>query len=129
MTDKKENAENHKQEDSGIQVERLDKPKGVALIKLDGYLQQKEAKQIIGKVDSLTVEGVNKVIFDMSNVKYMNSSAMGAFTNCATLLKAKDGTLVLMNMLSNIRLVFVTLGLLGLFETAKTREEAIKLIS
>jgi len=114
---------------SVIEVERLESPDNAAVLKLGGYLQQKESKELVKHIDALSVEGVSSVILDMSNVKYINSSAMGAFTNCATLLKAKGGKLVLLSMVSNIRLVFATLGLLGLFEIAKTREDAIKLVS
>jgi stage II sporulation protein AA (anti-sigma F factor antagonist) len=109
-----------------LKVDRLENPPSTAIITLTGYLQRPESKSILQAVDGLAAEGVTKVIFDMTEVKYANSSAIGAFVNMASTLKARGGLVVLLKMQPNIEKVFDTLGLLGLFTTAKTKKTALK---
>lgn len=109
-----------------LSVDRLDDPSSTAIITLSGYLQRPESKSILQTVDGLAAEGVTKVIFEMSSVRYANSSAIGAFVNAASTLKAKGGLVVLLKLPSNIEKVFETLGLLGLFTTANTKKAALK---
>jgi anti-anti-sigma factor len=109
-----------------LRVDRLDDPSSTALLTLSGYLQRPESKSIMQAIDGLVAEGVTRVIFDMTEVKYANSSAIGAFVNAVSTLKARGGLVVLLKMHANIEKVFETLGLLGLFTTAKTKKAALK---
>jgi stage II sporulation protein AA (anti-sigma F factor antagonist) len=109
-----------------LKIDRLDDPSSTAIVTLSGYLQRPESKSILQAVDGLVAEGVTKVIFDMTEVRYANSSAIGAFVNSASTLKAHGGLVVLLKMQSNIEKVFKTLGLLGLFTTVKTKKTALK---
>ena len=121
--------EAEKEPEAWVRIDRLDEAPSTTLIVLGGFLQQKEAKKLLTKVNSLRNEDVKHVIFDMSEVKYANSSAIAAFASCANLLKGHGGQTVLLGLRPNIRLVFATLGLLGLFIIAATKEEAVKALS
>lgn len=109
-----------------LKIDRLEDPPSTAIITLSGYLQRPESKSILQAVDGLVAEDVTKVIFDMTEVRYANSSAIGAFVNTASTLKARGGLAVLLKMQPNIEKVFDTLGLLGLFTTTKTKKSALK---
>ncbi len=111
-----------------LKVARLEKPKTTAIITLGGFLQRREANEIMRVVSSLQEEGFVKVIFDLADVKYANSSAIGVFVNCASSLKAGGGQAILLAMRPNIRKVFDTLGLAGLFFIASTRAEALQVM-
>ena len=110
---------------SRIKVEHLEEPKNSAFIKLNGYLQRQEANDILMVVNSLQNEGVLNIVFDMTEVTYANSSAIGAFVNSASSLKAVGGRVILLGMQEDIKRVFDTLGLLAIFKLASTREEAL----
>ncbi len=112
-----------------IEVEHLDTPEPAALVKLSGFLQRRGAQKLLETFKSLSAEGVPKIIFDMAEVQYANSSAISAFVNMASSAKAAGGVIVLLAMRSNIKKVFSTLGLTGLFNLATTREEALKIVS
>ena len=112
-----------------MKVERLKKPKNAALLILGGFLQRRESNEIQRTVTSIQEEGYVKVIFDLADVKYANSSAIGVFVNCASSLKAAGGHAVLLAMRPNIRKIFDTLGLAGLFVIASTKDEALKALS
>ncbi len=112
--------------ETALKVDRLDDPSSTAIITLSGYLQRSESKSIQQAVEGLVAEDVTKVIFDMTEVKYANSSAIGSFVNAASTLKSRDGIVVLLKMPPNIEKIFETLGLLGLFATARTKKTALK---
>jgi anti-anti-sigma factor len=116
---------NREEAASALKVLKLEKPEATAIIALHGFLQRKEAIAIMKTLSSLQDDGVLKVVFDMSEVEYANSSAISAFVNSASSLKAAGGYSVLLAMRPNVRNVFETLGLLGLFRIAATREEAL----
>lgn len=125
-TRKAEKPELDEPAETALKIDRLDDPSSTAILTLSGYLQRSESKSIQQAVDGLVAEDVTKVIFDMTEVKYANSSAIGSFVNAASMLKARDGIVVLLKMPPNIEKIFETLGLLGLFATAKTKKAAFK---
>ena len=121
----KQEAEDH----VTIEVSRLDSPESAALVRLAGFLQRRAAASLLDAFKDLSENDVSKIVVDMADVQYTNSSAIGAFVNMASAVKASGGKMVLFAMPANIRKIFNTLGLTGLFETAPTREEAIEMIS
>ena len=112
-----------------LEVEELDSPPSSAIITLEGYFLHKEAKKLTEAIESLVLKGKKKIIFDLSNTKYMNSSAIAALANCAATTKGFGGDTVLVPVGSTVMNVLGTLGLLGMFTTASSREEAIDAIS
>jgi anti-anti-sigma factor len=112
-----------------IRVERLEMPASTVIMTMGGFLQRSEANQIMKTVESLLKENITHILFDMSHVQYANSSAIGAFVNGASRLKADGGEAVLVAMRPNIRRIFETLGLIGLFIVAGSKEKAIEAIS
>jgi len=112
-----------------IQIERLTSPPAAAFITLGGFLERKEARAIANSTESLRKEGVFKIIFEMSKVQYANSSVVGAFVNCVSIVKAGGGQVVLLSMRPNMKTILETLGLDGLFTIVESREEALKAVS
>jgi anti-sigma B factor antagonist len=124
-------APEHAQEESVARVKASDiaeLPRG-ALMELAGRLYLREAKELSGEMEALLKRDISKVIIDMSHVEYMNSSAIASLANCAAGAKGYGGNIVLMSLTPTIRNVLETLGLLGLFLTAETQEDAVKALS
>jgi anti-anti-sigma factor len=112
-----------------IDVFPLKKPPSTALIELKGYFYHKEAKELNEKMQALLNQRIAKVILDMSHVRYMNSTAIAALTNCAAATQGHSGKAVLVALNPTIEKVLKTLGLLGLFTTAHTVAEAVRILS
>lgn len=112
-----------------VEAHDLKELPGAALMELAGRLFLREAKELSGEMEALLKRDIAKVILDMSHVDYMNSSAIASLANCAAGAKGYGGNVVLMALTPTIRNVLETLGLLGLFLTADTQEEAIKALS
>ena len=121
--------EAEKNKEARIGVEELASPPSTAIIKLEGYFYHKEANKLTEAIESLVLKGTKNIIFDLSNTNYMNSSAIGALANSAATTKGFGGDSILMPLGATVMSVLETLGLLGMFTTASTREEAIDLLS
>ncbi len=100
-----------------------------ALVELAGRLYLREAKELSAEMESLLKRNIAKVIFDMSRVEYMNSSAIASLANCAAGAKGCGGNVVLMALTPTVRNVLETLGLIGLFITADSLDDAVKALS
>lgn len=112
-----------------IEIERLISPAATAFITLSGFLQRREARAVANTLESFRQEGISNIIFEMSGVQYANSSVVGAFVNCASIVKASGGQVVLLSMRPNMETVLQTLGLAGLFTIVNSKEDALKAVS
>src|SRR5215213_7697010 len=103
-------------------VEKID---NVAVIVLPGESldagNTKEFKRCILP----TFEGQSKVIFDMSGLKFVDSSGLGAILSCLRQLNASGADLKLCGMLKPVRALFELVRMHRIFDIYNTREEAI----
>lgn len=135
MTDTHENSQPEEagegagEGEARVEARALDELRAGAIIELVGRLYLREAKELSGEMESLLKRRISRVIMDMSKVEYMNSSAIASLANCAAGAKGYGGNVVLMALTPTIRNVLDTLGLLGLFLTAETKDDAIKVLS
>jgi len=108
-----------------ITVEESDSPRA-AVITLSGHFMLIESKALTEAIEALVLKGVKNIIFDLTNTSYMNSTAIGALANCAASTKGFGGDTVLFPTGATVMNVLDMLGLVGLFSTASSREEAIE---
>ncbi len=78
------------------------------------------------KVKELIDQKKSKVIIDLSNVKWMNSSGLGTMMGCLTSLKNIDGDLKLCGVTEKVKSLFMITKLITLFETYDSQDEAVK---
>jgi len=71
------------------------------------------------------VEGRPRVIFDMSRLKFVDSSGLGAILYCLRQLNAGGGDLKLCGMLKPVRALFELVRMHRIFDIYNTQEEAI----
>lgn len=112
-----------------VEIEKLDQPARTAVVVLGGYLYLSEAKKLTEEVETLILTGVKNLIIEMQDVCYMNSSAIAALSNCAASVSGGGGRAILTALNPTIEKVLETLGLLGMFTTARSREEALEMLS
>jgi anti-anti-sigma factor len=95
---------------------------------LSGILRHEEAKQIAAQTHEAMTGGAISVIFDMSGVEYMNSTAIGSLVNGAAAMEGAGGKAVLTALRPTMERVLATLGLVGMFHKASTLEEALRIL-
>jgi len=90
----------------------------VAVIALKGKLMGgPETQAVHEKVKELAEGKVLKVVIDLSKVKWMNSSGLGAVMGSLTTMKNSGGELKLANVTDKVKSLFIITKLITLFET------------
>jgi anti-sigma B factor antagonist len=67
-----------------------------------------------------------RVVFDLSRLRFVDSSGLGAFISCLRQLKARDGDLKLCGMSKQVREVFELVRLHRVFDISGTAAEAVR---
>ncbi|MDR3418503.1 MAG: STAS domain-containing protein [Nevskia sp.] len=72
------------------------------------------------------MEATTKLVFDLSRLRFVDSSGLGAFISCLRKLNAKGGDVKLCGMSKQVRAVFELVRMHRIFEIYATREEAVR---
>ena len=99
---------------------------GIIVIALSGKIMGgPEATEINDKVNQLIDERRLKIVVDLLNVEWMNSSGLGILIGAVTLLKNNNGALRLINVSDRIQNLLKITKLAGVFETCGSLQEAV----
>jgi anti-sigma B factor antagonist len=106
-----------------INTEQLE---GIVVAHLQGdALDASNAKEFKAKVAALMTPGT-KLIFELSSLKFVDSSGLGALLSCLRQLNASGGALKLCAMVKPVRALFELVRMHRVFEIFNTQEEAIR---
>jgi anti-sigma B factor antagonist len=72
------------------------------------------------------LEANAKLVVDLSRLRFVDSSGLGAFLSCLRQVNAKGGDLKLCGMSKQVRTVFELVRLHRIFDILGTREEAVR---
>jgi len=72
------------------------------------------------------LEEYSKAIFDMSSVKFVDSSGLGALLSCLRVLEKKHGELRLCGLNKPVRALFELVRMHRIFDIYNDREEALR---
>jgi len=98
----------------------------IAVIEMKGKLWGgEECKAAHEKVKSMIGEGTNKVVVDLSKVKWMNSQGLGMLMACHTSLKNSGGILKVAGATEKVNSLFMVTKLITIFENYQTADRAI----
>ena len=67
-----------------------------------------------------------KIVLDMSRLRFVDSSGLGAFISCLRKLNAKGGDLKLCSMSNQVRTVFELVRMHRVFDILGPREDAVR---
>ena len=97
---------------------------------LSGELIDKnQAIDLIKSIDELLIEGKNKLIIDLSDLKYMNSSGLNVLIQLLTKTRTNGGESVIFNVSKKVNDLLVITKLNTLFKVADSKESAIKMLA
>ena len=98
----------------------------IVIISLTGKIMGgPEATEINEKFNQLIDEKKLKVVIDLNEVEWMNSSGLGILIGAVSLYKNNDGQLRLIHVSDRIQNLLKITKLAGIFETSNSLEEAI----
>ncbi|MFQ5652429.1 MAG: STAS domain-containing protein [bacterium] len=102
----------------------------VVILTLKGKLMGgPETQAVHEKCKELAAKKDLKVVIDLSRVKWMNSSGLGAIMGSMTTLKGAGGELKLANVTDKVKSLFMITKLITIFDTHESVEEAVKSFS
>jgi len=97
----------------------------IVIISLSGKIMGgPEATEINEKFNQLIDDKKLKVIIDLKEVEWMNSSGLGILIGAVSLFKNNNGQLRLINVSERIKNLLKITKLAGIFETSNSLEEA-----
>lgn len=102
----------------------------VQVLFLTGELIDKnQATELLKSVDELIEMGKNKIMIDLSDLKYMNSSGLNVLIQLLTKTRSKGGESVIVNVNKKVNELLVITKLNTLFKVAETKQEALKFLN
>ncbi len=98
----------------------------VAVLTLSGKMMGgPETQEVHEHIKGLISDGIKKVVIDLGDVKWMNSSGMGVLMASMTTLKNSDGKLALARVTEKVQSLLMITQLIKVFQTFETVERAI----
>ncbi len=98
----------------------------IAIITVSGNLMGgPETAAVHEKVREVVGKGCKKLVIDLSGVKWINSSGLGALMGSMTTMKNANGEMKLANVSERILSLFMITKLVTIFETYDSADKAI----
>jgi anti-sigma B factor antagonist len=102
-------------------------PEGIGLIEVKGSLMGgDETLELRQAIAGFSEREYQKLLLDLSNVQYLNSTAIGVLVSAHTSYARKGWQVKMCGINKNISNIFVITKLTLVFEVYDSREEAIK---
>lgn len=88
-----------------------------------------ETTEISDRMQALLKKGFLKIVVDMHQVKWMNSSGLGMLMSCLKTLRSQQGDLRLAEVSEKVESLLMITHLLKIFKSFPTRDEAVQSFS
>jgi len=99
----------------------------VAIITLKGKLMGgPEMQELHDHISELMQDGVKQVVCDLSKVKWLNSSGLGALMGALTTLRNNGGDMKLAHASDKIQSLLMITKLMSIFDTHEDVDGAVK---
>jgi len=100
---------------------------GIIILELSGKVMGGPDASLLGeKLHDLVDKGKTRVIADLQNVSWMNSSGLGILIGGITTMRNNKGDLKLVCVTERIQSLLIITKLITVFETYETLDEGMK---
>ncbi len=108
---------------------KITEENNIQVLMLSGELIDKnQANDLVKQIDELLAEGKNKLIIDLSDLKYMNSSGLNVLIQLLTKTRTNGGESVIFNVSKKVNDLLVITKLNTLFKVADSKDAAINML-
>lgn len=98
----------------------------VVIVSFSESINVNDEPVIFKLVNKLKDEGHKYVVFNLKDVEYIDSAGMGSFLSARSILNAKGGELVLVELSKKISGILELAGFYRFFKIYETEEEGVK---
>jgi len=103
------------------------KQKSPLVISLYGELVDRdECRELIRQIEDSCREGNAWIIFDLSDVRIMNSTGLNILINTLTLARKSGGEVLICGVSDKVKQLFIITKLNTIFHVSDTEEEALR---
>ena len=107
----------------------IKKDKELINISFIGNLMNKgQVQGLLDEIEFYANEGLNKIIIDLSEMKYMNSTGLNILINIFTQTRNKGGDVIITNVPEKIKNLLVITKLNSIFNIEETVAQAKKVL-
>ena len=108
---------------------KLNKEKNFVHLTFEGNLIGKhQVENLLAELDFYYNEGINKIIIDLSDMQYMNSTGLSILINIFTHTRSKGGEVIITNIPDKINKLLIITKLNSIFNIENTVEDAKKIL-
>lgn len=111
---------------NSIRVRMVGSQAGIALIKIQGFLDTVSAYALQEQGEELIMKGVYHYILDLDNLEYISSAGIEAFHTLAQKLQPYEGEIIFVRVPEKIYKVLEIIGTTTFFQFKPTIRDAIK---
>lgn len=111
-----------------MQIEKDASDPSILILNLKGFLDTYNSADFQREVNKLIDNGFVKILFNCSELNYVSSTGIGAFTSFLKTVKQKNGDLVLSFLQPKVFEVFQLLGFSKFFNITNSIEEGKKIL-
>ena len=109
-------------EDLVIENQTID---DILVVKLEGELDAFTVQQVKEQLSTFIKKGYKKIVVNLSQVRYINSTSIGVLVSRLRDLKNRQGELVLAELSDRVNRILTLVGGKRLFQIFNTEQEAI----
>ena len=107
------------------ELSRIRQSADVRIIDVTDYLGSYAAPELRETLAALVNQDVQKIVVNLSQVKHINSVAIGALVGTATQLRLKDGDVKIYGLTENVRRTFDLIGASDIVEIYDSEDSAL----
>jgi anti-sigma B factor antagonist len=121
--------DDEKDESLKIKLQKVDRPEGVVILFLTGYIDTYNSNFFQKRVNRAIEAGFSKLVFHCGGLNYVSSTGIGSFTAFLKAVKPRGGDIVLLEIQPKVYEVFQLLGFSQFFNIKDNLDEAVEFFS
>lgn len=98
----------------------------VFVVDISGEVDLYNASKIKNDIGEQIDNGTTKIIINLKQVNYIDSSGIGALIYCRSALKKKKGSLIILNICDSVKKIFELTKLTSVFTILYDEKQAIQ---
>jgi anti-sigma B factor antagonist len=108
---------------------KIKKEDSILIVLLSGNLMNKfQIQELLNDIEFHASDGVKKLIIDLTEMEYMNSTGLSILINIFTQTRNKGGEVIITNIPEKISQLLVITKLNSIFNIEETVEDAKKIL-
>lgn len=106
-------------------IQSKEAPNGTAIVEVAGELDLYTAPRLKETLLATLENDASRIVVDMTDVHFIDSSALGVLIGAVKRLHSREGRLVLVSLDENVNWIFQITGLNNVFDIYPTLDEAL----